>query len=177
MQIALIIVGAIIGLWLGDGNEEILGLAAGAAIGYLLSQLRSLKQQLGGLDARVARLMRDRSTDTPPVSPPQAARAAQPIPAKEPLPEVPPATAQRGVEQPVREAAGAFAEPLKKADWGPGSIARLLAAARGWLTTGNVPVKLGVIVSFFGVAFLLKYAVDQRILVLAIELRLLAVAG
>jgi len=46
-----------------------------------------------------------------------------------------------------------------------------------WLTTGNVPVKVGVIISFIGIAFLLKYAVDRRLLVVSLEFRLLAVAA
>jgi len=49
--------------------------------------------------------------------------------------------------------------------------------ASGWLTTGNVPVKVGVIISFIGVAFLLKYAVDRELLVISLEFRLLAVAA
>jgi uncharacterized membrane protein len=43
------------------------------------------------------------------------------------------------------------------------------------LSTGNVPVKVGVIISFIGVAFFLKYAIDREILVLSLEFRLLAV--
>ena len=49
--------------------------------------------------------------------------------------------------------------------------------AKDSLTTGNVPVKVGVIVSFFGVAFLLRYAVDQGYLVISIEARYLAVTA
>ena len=54
---------------------------------------------------------------------------------------------------------------------------RLVAAAKTWLTTGNVPVKVGLIVLFFGVAFLLKYAVDNELFRLPIELRLFSVAA
>ena len=50
---------------------------------------------------------------------------------------------------------------------------------RGWFTEGNVPVKLGVLVLFVGVAAALKYAVDQGMLSFPIELRvaLIALAG
>jgi len=47
----------------------------------------------------------------------------------------------------------------------------------GWLTTGNVPVKVGVIISFIGIAFLLKYAVDRELLVISLQFRLLLVAA
>lgn len=45
-----------------------------------------------------------------------------------------------------------------------------------WFTEGNVPVKIGVIVLFFGIAYLLKYAADQGWLSVPIEFRFLGVA-
>ncbi len=59
---------------------------------------------------------------------------------------------------------------------GPSLLQTLTGKATEWLTTGNVPVKVGVIISFIGVAFLLKYAVDRRLVVISLEFRLLAVA-
>jgi len=47
---------------------------------------------------------------------------------------------------------------------------------RRWFTEGNVPVKVGMLVLFAGVAALLKYATDQGWLHLPIELRLAGVA-
>jgi uncharacterized membrane protein len=52
----------------------------------------------------------------------------------------------------------------------------LLIWAKRWFTEGNVPVKIGVIVLFFGVAYLFKYAADQGWLTLPIELRFVGVA-
>jgi uncharacterized membrane protein len=46
-----------------------------------------------------------------------------------------------------------------------------------WFTEGNVPVKVGMLVLFFGVAALLKYGIDQGWFSMPIELRLLGVAG
>ncbi|MCA1780160.1 MAG: DUF2339 domain-containing protein, partial [Xanthomonadaceae bacterium] len=40
-------------------------------------------------------------------------------------------------------------------------IAALLAKVCGWLFDGNLPVKIGVLVSFIGVAALLRFAADQ----------------
>jgi uncharacterized membrane protein len=91
-------------------------------------------------------------------------------------PAEPAAVEKRRIEYPVREVKGEFAQPLRKTDWGPDSLEKLWGLAKDWITTGNVPVKLGVIVSFFGVSFLFMYAVEKRILVLSIELRLLLVA-
>lgn len=55
-------------------------------------------------------------------------------------------------------------------------IATLTARVRGWFFDGNLPVKIGVLVSFIGVAALLRFAADQGWLSLPIELRLTAVA-
>jgi uncharacterized membrane protein len=45
-----------------------------------------------------------------------------------------------------------------------------------WFSEGNVPVKVGVIISLFGLAFLILEAVERGWLVFPIELRLVAVA-
>ncbi|AFJ87458.1 MULTISPECIES: DUF2339 domain-containing protein [Burkholderia] len=56
----------------------------------------------------------------------------------------------------------------------PGIAERALRAARDWLLGGNTVVRVGIIVLFFGVAFLLKYAADNDLL--PIEFRLAGTA-
>ncbi|MCR4470002.1 DUF2339 domain-containing protein [Burkholderia sp. SCN-KJ] len=56
----------------------------------------------------------------------------------------------------------------------PGIAERALRAARDWLLGGNTVVRVGIIVLFFGVAFLLKYAADNDML--PIEFRLAGTA-
>ena len=58
----------------------------------------------------------------------------------------------------------------------PSHFDQSIALAKTWLTTGNVAAKVGVIISFFGVAFLLKYAADHHYLRMPIEFRLAGVA-
>ncbi|GAB2501104.1 DUF2339 domain-containing protein [Lysobacter humi (ex Lee et al. 2017)] len=58
----------------------------------------------------------------------------------------------------------------------PGLVETAIRAVRRWFTEGNVPVKVGVLVLFAGVAALLKYASDQGVLRLPIGLRLAGVA-
>jgi uncharacterized membrane protein len=53
----------------------------------------------------------------------------------------------------------------------------IINGIRSWFTEGNVPVKIGMLVLLAGVAALLKYASDQRWLVVPIELRLAGVAA
>lgn len=56
-----------------------------------------------------------------------------------------------------------------------GNISKLIGYIRAFFTTGNVVVKVGIIILFFGIAFLLKYAADHSIL--PIEVRLCGVAA
>lgn len=56
----------------------------------------------------------------------------------------------------------------------PGFIERAFNAGRDWLLGGNTVVRIGIIVLFFGVAFLLKYAADNSLL--PIEFRLAGTA-
>ncbi len=54
-------------------------------------------------------------------------------------------------------------------------VDKFIAYARQFFTTGNVVVKVGIIILFFGVAFLLKYAAQRN--AFPIELRLIAVSA
>lgn len=56
-------------------------------------------------------------------------------------------------------------------------LAKAGAAAKRWLTEGNVPVKVGVLVLFAGVAALIRHATEQGWLAVAIELRLAGIAA
>jgi len=57
---------------------------------------------------------------------------------------------------------------------GPGVVELLFKAGRDWLFGGNTVVRVGIVVLFFGIAFLLKYAADNSLL--PIEFRLAGVA-
>jgi len=59
----------------------------------------------------------------------------------------------------------------------PDLFARGLAWLRNWFSEGNVPVKVGILVFFLGVAALLKYLVDEHLLRAPIWLRLTALAA
>ena len=39
---------------------------------------------------------------------------------------------------------------------------RIVDVVKAWLTTGNVPVKVGVVLSVFGLGFLIKEVVDRK---------------
>jgi len=183
--------GALLGAWFcADVFEDGTGWTGalfGLGIGMLLGQLRTLR-------GRVAMLEQKLATQPLPAAPPLAAApvptaapVVPPITAAPPVPVVPPVTAAaptpvpeppRVIEParaaPVPVAAALTVKPLPPA--APGLVEQLAARIKRWFTEGNVPVKVGVVVSFFGVGALLKYAADSGWLVVPIELRLLGIA-
>jgi uncharacterized membrane protein len=161
-----IIVGGLVGSWFGSRGGAFLGFGAGAALGYLLAQHRSLQDKVKALSAQI-----ERSTDTrQPAA--TAARISEPEPPSEQPLAAPPVT-----PAPAHVVKKTVEQPASARLRSPGTLDRIIEMAKRWLTTGNVPVKLGVIVSFFGVAFLLRYAVDQGFIVLSVEARYLAVTA
>lgn len=117
---------------------------------------------------------------TPPAQPaiPAAARAGTPASASVPAPAAAPAPAARAAVPAAANAAtnpsATPARPAPPAPREPGIAERAFSAARDWLLGGNTVVRVGIIVLFFGVAFLLKYAADNNML--PIEFRLAGTA-
>ncbi|TWG94331.1 putative membrane protein [Luteimonas sp. J16] len=110
------------------------------------------------------------------------------VPPQEAGPAVPPplpprATADQGAAAAAARAAGAdnqaqAASPRRSPHAGAAADGggSFLRAVRRWVTVGNVPVKVGMLVLLAGVAALLKYASDQGWLRMPVELRLAGVA-
>ena len=59
---------------------------------------------------------------------------------------------------------------------GSSAVGRVIEAAKKWFTTGNVPVKVGVVVVLFGVGFFIKYAIDQELFTFPVWARLVGLA-
>jgi len=150
--------GALIGAVLGALAGHFTGMLLGALIGGLAAwaitsqnraaQLAELERRLAALERAFADL-----------------RPAQPAPPPEPAPEM---VAQEPAAQEIPEApiVEPVAEAPRAAPAGPSLWERLFG--------GNVVVKVGVVVLFFGIAFLLKYTYER--IHVPIELRLLGVA-
>ncbi|ANJ67968.1 hypothetical protein A9404_11805 [Halothiobacillus diazotrophicus] len=62
-------------------------------------------------------------------------------------------------------------------DTAPDGLSQALSAVYRFLTEGNVVAKIGVIVLFFGLAFLLKYAADQNLFPIGLRLTLVGIGG
>jgi uncharacterized membrane protein len=166
----LIIIFALIGAVLAASSNALLGLGTGAMVGYLVSRLAEVQRALGELQSAL---------DTQRRSSPVAERTApvRPQPPREAPPPLAPSTTVATPSNEVPVSGRDAHRPTPRHVPAPGVFDKAFQTARHWLTTGNVPVKVGVIISFFGVAFLLRYAVDRSLLVIPIELRLLGVAA
>ncbi|MEG1680034.1 MAG: DUF2339 domain-containing protein, partial [Stenotrophomonas sp.] len=126
----------------------------------------------------------DESVIEPVAAPPSAAEPVAASPAPPPLPPRPdpldplaseprrPIPARR---EPPPEQVWTRTEPAEPAE--PNFIERAVAYAKQWLTSGNVPVKVGMLVLLAGVAALLKYASDQGWFVVPPSLRLAGISA
>jgi uncharacterized membrane protein len=169
----LLFIGAVLGALL----DEFSGLLYGGLLGYLLGHSIIMGQGLRRLETQVVRLREERPEVAPspavmvgdeaaePPGTPESPRAKELVYelAEEPTPAIPPtpATAKAASVAPAWGEQGA-ATALRGSE--------LLTALRGFFLDGNVVVRVGIVVLFFGVAFLLKYASDHSLL--SIEWRL-----
>ncbi|WP_417910447.1 DUF2339 domain-containing protein [Candidatus Electronema sp. PJ] len=159
--ISVIAGGILLGLITSDCTAGIVGMF----LGYLLVQSFRQKQKLANLEQRLGQieeLLTENEQETPVEEQPEVVPVfSQAEPAPEPraaviIEVVPPSLPRVAVpEQPSLEE-------------------RLAAKVKAFFTEGNVVLRVGLLVLFFGVAFLLKYAADRN--VIPIELRLLGVA-
>ena len=166
--------GATIGFLVGGMLLHWPGAAAGLLVGLLFASVSQLRKRVEKLEARLGAPVVDKidrtSTEQ---SPPAPRRAPEPVPiASTPLPvslqvDAKPATSDVAT---VDTAESSIAAPPRE----PDSFERAIDWLRTFFTSGNLVVKVGVIVLFFGVGFLLKYAVEHN--KLPIELRFISTA-
>ena len=203
--VACCIVGGVLGGIVGNDGDAALGFFGGIAIGIVLARLRNLSARVDALTRELAGLASSTriempaatrtatasepttrvatpnaaaatplaaTPDTTSAAPPIAATTTAPAIASEPIERdaapigapAPPPTPPR-VERP--------AAPRTPS---PDPLGKAVAWIKRWFTEGNVPVKVGMLVLFAGVAALLKYATDEGWLTLPIELRLAGIA-
>jgi len=188
-----LILGAIVG-GLAGGEGAMVGAVVGTIIGAIVGmvraqnareltaqKLRDLEAEIKRLAGRVSNLETSRPAAAAPQEQPAAARAMEPKPAR-PV-ESPPQVAMESTSPVV---AAASAAPVTQAvtpaaapapDTTPPAPPAPAEPSRIWkfLFGGNTLVRVGVLVLFFGIAFLLKYAAERNFI--PIELRLAGVAA
>jgi uncharacterized membrane protein len=154
------IAGALVGAMLDDIEGFFLGGLLGAICGWILGQTRG--GSLQALERRVAALEEQLAALSP-----QAEPAPPPEPAPEPV-QIP-VEPVRAAEPPRTMEPPRPIEPPRPAE--PSALAALWER----LFSGNLVAKAGVVVLFFGVAFLLRYAYER--VHVPIELRLTGIAA
>jgi uncharacterized membrane protein len=199
LYILVLIVGLLVAATEGVGA----GLFAAVAV-YLLGTLLDMKGRLAMLEEQLQRMQAARAGPQPAAeqeSQPQAAPHAQPNIEPEPHAQAPrpvdqvagdeepldldvdfeqdfskPASSPKAGPEPVEAPPSQAKSPLSQPKPSPAMLALspLHSYLQAFFTRGNLIAKVGVIVLFFGVAFLLKYAAEQGLF--PIELRLAGVA-
>ncbi len=184
MHLLLAVIGALIGALLASNDGQVFATAVGLFAGLAVAQAIVLSRRLKSLQEEVDRLRasvaperdRDQSVDLEeaPVKPAAPAADANPIsPGTSRSAGVyttaQPASSPQSTPVPRLPAARRAADGRKHEPDFP-----FQAAIRGFFTGGNALVRAGVVVLFFGVAFLLRYLAEHTHV--PIEFRLTGVA-
>ena len=191
MMFLFVVIGALLGAFVCAGVfQESVALTAmlfGALGGLLLAQLARLRQRVNVLEqslllaresiARVPAIAAPGPAVAPAVAPtapqtetppPRSGVIDIPMIAAARPPEAPPLPAAATVQRPTLPF-----RPLPPSE--PDIVSRTVERMKRWFTEGNVPVKVGVVVLFLGVAALLKYASDAGWLRLPVQWRLASI--
>jgi uncharacterized membrane protein len=182
MTVLFIILGAII----GAVADQFRGVLFGAIIGYLLADRVRLRERLLALDKSLKELARQpQQAVAAPVAPAEstAANEAEPVePSSASVPEEPlfdaPLKTELNSVAPIAVAiAGETALLEPAAAEAPPSEPAFVRLIRNYFTGGNLVVRIGIIVLFFGVAFLLKYAAEHSEVPIEVRLAGIALGG
>ncbi len=173
--------GLIAGLLIGAALDDFEGALWGAAFGLLIGHVLHMRQGKG-VEARLQELEAEVRTLRAAVDAmrPPPANATAAVPSAQVPVELASRTGLESIPQPGAPIPEPIARPAEAAPPRPQpTVARPAApqerpAWLAWLLGGNTVVRVGVVILFFGVAFLLKYAYDHTNL--PIEARLSGVA-
>jgi uncharacterized membrane protein len=188
MRIVLPIIGALIGASIGSPAIRTFDLLVGAFLGFAVADLGVIRARLDALREELDRLATEfrRRQEVPavPAVPPESthelresvelpqrrrpAEGSAPVLPERPWQEFEPT---RESEEPL-PILPTFAPPPRP--YIPATEPPIVAAIRSFFTGGNTLVRVGVIVLFFGVAFLLRYMAEHTHI--SIEVRLSGVA-
>jgi uncharacterized membrane protein len=158
VTILFVLLGAVIGVFVLQAHW-LAGALIGAVLGYLLASQLQLRQEL--------RRLKGTAPGVQIAVPPR-----ETAPAEIPAPTIPVEAEVAEQEESATEGTAWQREPAPPA--APTVMDRAVERVREWILGGNTAVRVGVVVLFFGVAFLLKYAAEHNRL--PIELRLIGAA-
>ena len=152
----------------------------GGVVGWLLSRTTKLATRVEFLERSVKAMATEGTPHTPAIvdstiAIPEFRLEAQGTNAAVAVvPTVAPPAVAIPETKPVASAPATAQVPKPPAR--PPALARGFDAIRHWFSVGNVPVKVGMLVLFAGVAALLKYAADAGWFTLPIEFRMAGIA-
>jgi uncharacterized membrane protein len=193
-------IGALFGIALSD-NRGLLGAVVGffalfgiGALSKLRNRLDKVERELNAARTRIAAQVpradpseRAETAAAEPIAPAAAAPAptdATPIataPIAATMAQASVSQPEGGSEPPPLPATAPVApmtrDPIERVPAEPDWMQKLIARIKAWFTEGNVPVKVGVLVLFVGVAAALRYAAIQGYLNVPIEVRLALIAA
>jgi uncharacterized membrane protein len=176
--IGLVAGGFVGGAYGGAGG--VLGALAGLAAGILVGSWKArLQQRLSELEARVGALVRQPTAAIAPVIAPTVAVAPQTA-----LPAAPPRAVRKGGPGVATATAAALAASIDGAQQSTTAAAVPIAAREAsrpawlvWIMGGNTLARVGVLLLFIGVGFLVKYATDHLHVPIAVRLAGVALGG
>lgn len=174
MNLIPFILGAIFGGLAGSGGTVITGVLMGGLIGYLLARVTDLQHNINSLEARLS--PRDEKREPIPAPERQQEPTApppKPQPAWAPEPTPPPSARFDPESEAISWETSYEPEPRRR-ELPPSPPSPVVEALREFFTGGNLLVKVGVVILFFGVSFLAKYAADRGLV--PVEFRLCGIA-
>ncbi|MCG8325172.1 MAG: DUF2339 domain-containing protein [Thiotrichales bacterium] len=194
MKIIGAILGTLLGAWVAEWEGAIFGLAIGLLTGAHLNSRRRiarLEQDIRSLQDRPRADTQTPAKESPPASDsiPESTDTLQagtagsgwrhPEIAEDPMLAANLIVPAKGMPDRATAASAPGSEqaaaPAAAGEYIPGPFEKLQNAMRHFFTGGNVVVKAGMIILFFGVSFLLKYVAEKDLF--PIELRLAGIAA
>jgi uncharacterized membrane protein len=188
MRAFLTIVGAVCGLSLAAGSHELFGVLLGAFAGFAAGEFGALRARLKTMEDELVALRRlaqqsKREADT--TAAPAPVRPVAPEPSRPAAAQSAAAQPSAGAWEPYGVASRVAPAPHAARQTGPRPGGRsprggedvvdsAVRLVREYFTGGNTLVRVGVIILFFGVAFLLRYVAEHSHV--PIEFRLSGVA-
>jgi uncharacterized membrane protein len=186
----------LIGALVGVAFFGMRGLAAGAAIGIVAGLLlkrsslmpaasaspdRGQGQRIALLEQRVAALEAALGRAAPVTAPSGAAAPAGTAPATPPVAKEPtsgglPASTPAPAFAPVRKG-GAGERVAETPPGSTGAATTEAASLWAWFTDGNTLARIGIVVLFFGIAFLLSYLAEHVSVPIELQFAAVALAG
>jgi len=163
------------GLVLAGMRESFEGFVVGALLGALFAQVLQLRAHARKLEKQIELLKETRAA-----VPPTAATAEPTVAVPEPVVVVPAevstsaaAEVSDAIEPPPAPATPR-PQPIPRKPPPPTWVDNLISSGIDWLKGGNPVARIGIVILFFGGAFLAKYAAENSLF--PVELRFVAIA-